>query len=318
MRPKRSIGSAFRRLGCGEKLESREMLSGHGLSSAFSYALAEIGSHLANTAAVSHLTSATSTTSVMHQNSATSQTVLTAQLTDSSGSATGSVFYSTGTVNGTTETLFKVSVTGAAADTTLDVSVGGTIVGQITTDANGAGTLVLSSNPDGSNEQSLPANFPTSVTTGTAVTVGTLSGSLATPTQTGTGCGQHAGTTLTSALADPNSSSATGTATYYTSTVDGSTVTKLKVSVTGAAASSTLDVSVDGTVVGQITTDTSGAGSLVLSSNPHGSEQQLPSNFPTSIAAGSTVTVGTLTGTLSSPSGESSNSGHFQSLFRRR
>ena len=60
--------------------------------------------------------------------------------------------------------------------------MGGTVVGQITTDSSGDGSLILSSNPKDSNEQSLPTNFPTTITSGTAVTVGTLSGTLATPT----------------------------------------------------------------------------------------------------------------------------------------
>jgi hypothetical protein len=94
-------------------------------------------------------------------------------------------------------------------------------------------------------------------------------------------------------------------------------VTKFKVSVTGAAASSTLNVAVDGTVVGQLSTDSTGAGSLVLSSNPQGSEQQLPTNFPTTIAAGSTVTVGTLTGTLAAETTPTA-SASFHSFFRRR
>jgi hypothetical protein len=76
--------------------------------------------------------------------------------------------------------------------------------------------------------------------------------------------------------------------------------------VTGAAANSTLDVAIDETVVGQLTTDNTGAGSLVLSSNPSGTEQALPLDFPTNLSAGSTVTVGTLTGTLAS-SGSATN-----------
>ena len=258
--------------------------------------------------------------------SSTSHTVLTTQLTDSSGTAIGTAAYSTGTYDGTSVTRFAVSISGATADTTYDVSLGGTDVGTITTDANGAGKLVLSSNPD-ANEQSLPSNFPTSVSAGAVVTVGTLGGSLATPTSTGGGCGGEGGgehgrltgvTRLTASLTDP-SSSATGTVAFKTGTAaDGTTVTRFRVTVTGATASTTLDVSVDGTVVGQITTDSSGDGSLMLSSNPRNShEQQLPSNFPTTITSGSVVTVGTLSGTLATPT-ESASATSFRSFFGRR
>ena len=323
MRPRDSQRkSSFRRLGFCEHLEDRHLLSGHGL--AFAPALQQFESQIvqspaaqfaahAITSAISNLTSSTS-----------SHTVLTTTLTDSSGTATGTATYSTGTYDGTTVTRFAVSISGGTADTAYDVSMGGVDVGTITTDANGAGKLVLSSNPD-SNETALPANFPTSVTAGTAITVGTLSGSLATPTNTGGGgCGgggEHGGLTdvtrLTASLTD-SSSSATGTVSYKTgTTADGTTVTRLKVTVTGAAASTTLDVSVAGTVVGQITTDASGDGSLTLSSDPKNSnEQSLPSNFPTSITSGTAVTVGTLSGTLATPTASTSTAS-FRSLFAR-
>ncbi|HVU86018.1 MAG TPA: hypothetical protein VHD36_01775 [Pirellulales bacterium] len=312
--------SPTRRLGFGEQLEDRHLLSGHGL--AFTPALQQFESHLAPSAAA-QLAAHAITSAISHlTSSSTSHTVLTTQLTDSSGTATGTATYSTGTYDGTTETRFTVSISGATANTTYDVAVGGTDVGTITTDANGAGKLVLSSNPD-SNEQSLPANFPTTVTSGTAVTVGTLSGSLATPTNSGGGCGggEHGGLTdvtrLTATLTDP-SSSATGTVSYKSGTTeDGTTVTRFKVTVTGATASTTLDVAVGGTVVGQITTDASGGGSLTLSSHPKNSnEQSLPSNFPTSITSGTAVTVGTLSGTLGTPS-ESSGTSSFRSFFAR-
>lgn len=320
MRPRDSQRKqSFRRLGFCEHLEDRHLLSGHGLS--FAPALQQFESHIAQSPVAQFAAHAITTAISNLSSSASSHTVLTTQLTDSSGTATGAATYSTGTYDGTTVTKFTVSISGATAATTYDVSVGGVDVGTITTDANGAGKLVLSSNPT-STEQALPADFPT-VTSGTAVTVGTLSGSLATPTNTGGGCGgEHGGLTdvtrLTASLTD-SSSSGTGTVSYKTgTTADGTTVTRFKVTVTGAAASTTLDVSVGGTVVGQITTDTSGNGSLILSSNPKNSnEQSLPTNFPTSITSGTAVTVGTLSGTLGTPTSTASASG-FRSFFARR
>lgn len=303
--------SLLRRIGLGEQLESREMLSAHGISTAlFSAASHVYGPALGLTAGSAHVASQSTDGGTQ----SASHSTLTAQLSDSDGSATGTATYSTGTCNGTTVTRLSVGVNGAAADTTLDVSVDGTVVGQLTTNSSGNGSLVLSSNPQGS-EQQLPTDFPTTVAAGSTVSVGTLTGSLAVPSTTGGGCHDSAVTRLTSQLTD-SEGAATGTATYLTGTSsDGSTITKFKVSVSGATASTTLDVAIDGTVVGQVTTDTSGAGKLVLSSNPSSGEQALPSNFPTSISAGSTVTIGTLSGTLSTSSTASS---HGFSFFGRR
>jgi hypothetical protein len=90
---------------------------------------------------------------------------------------------------------------------------------------------------------------------------------------------------------------ATGTATVTTKTYNGTTTTKFTVSVSGATASSPLDVVIDGTTVGTLTTDSTGAGTLTLSSNPSGTEQSLPPNFP-AVSSGSTITVGSLSGTF--------------------
>jgi hypothetical protein len=239
--------------------------------------------------------------------SASDEASYTATLIDSAGTATGTATYSTHTSDGAVETTFSVSVAGATANTTFDVTVGGTVVGQLSTDAAGAGSLVLSSNPTGT-EQALSANFPTNIGTDTAIGVGTLGGTLVADTNTGDGeAGGHSGchhssvdnTSLAATLTDSMATStATGTATYQLDSKSGDTT--FSVSVTGAAASSTLDVAIDDTVVGQLTTDNTGAASLVLSSNPAGTEQALPLDFPTNLSTGSTVTVGTLTGTLAS------------------
>ena len=232
------------------------------------------------------------------------RTVLTALLTDSTSGATGTVTYSTGSHCGTAETELTVGVTGAAANASLDVSIGGTVVGALTTDSTGAGKLVLSSDPSGT-EQALPSNFPTNIAAGTAITVGSLSGAFAASTSTtgsdsggSTGCSHSQGTTLSASLAD-STGTGTGTATLTTKIYNGTTATKLTVSVTGATASSSLDVVIDGMTVGTLTTDSTGAGALTLSSNPTGAEQSLPPNFPT-VSSESTITVGTLTGTFAS------------------
>jgi hypothetical protein len=244
--------------------------------------------------------------------SASDEASFTATLTDSAGTATGTATYSTHTSDGEVESAFSVSIAGATANTTFDVTVGNSIVGQLTTDDTGAGSLVLSSNPSGT-EQAFPADFPTHIGADTSISIGTLSGTLFADTDTGDADG-HGGchhssvdnTSLAATLTDSAAAStATGTATYQLKSKSGDT--SFTVSVTGVAANSTLDVAIDDTVVGQLTTDNTGAGSLVLSSTPTGTEQALPLDFPTNLSTGSTVTVGTLTGTLTS-SGSAMNS----------
>lgn len=110
---------------------------------------------------------------------------------------------------------------------------------------------------------------------------------------------------LSAQLVDPGSS-ATGKVQYETETEHGKVKNEFSVSVKGAAPSTSLDVTIDGVIVGQITTDSSGRGKLKFSSQPHGSEQAFPANFPT-INAGSVVSVGTITGTLATGTGKSSH-----------
>ena len=304
-----------------EGLEMRDLLSGHAIASGISHfaAAAQVDHFHANNAATEFLAAHSQVFAALGQNFATADhTVLTATLSDpNNSSVSGTATYKTYTSNGVTETEFSVSVTGETANTTFDVSVDGAVVGQITTNDNGAGSLKLSSDASDTDDSPLPANFPTTITGGVSqVLVGTsLTGTLAAPTSTGGGCGgQHESnrTVLTASLTDPDNSSASGTVIYKTGrSHDGTTYTKLVVSVTGAAASTTLPVSIDGTQVGEITTDDTGAGKLVLSSNPHGSQTQLPSNFPTTITADTTtITVGTLSGTFTTPS-SSTSFGHF-------
>ncbi len=292
----RRTRSFYFKTGRCERLEDRNMLSGHPIAAMFSPETFGFGFRARE--AASFAVGALHSSSVAGDGS---ETVLTASLTDPNSSATGTVTYTTGSHCGQSETELTVSVTGAADNTSLDISIGGTVVGTLMTDSTGAGKLVLSSDPSGT-EQSLPSNFPTSIAAGTAVTVGSLNGTFAAPTSTGgsddggsSGCSHSVGTRFSASLTD--ATGATGTATVTTKTYNSTTTTKLTVSVTGATASSPLDVVIDGTTVGTLTTDSTGAGTLTLSSNPTGTEQPLPSNFPT-VSAGSTITVGSLSGTF--------------------
>jgi hypothetical protein len=296
----RRTKSFYFKTGRCERLEDRNMLSGHPVAAMFSPATFGFGFRAREAASFS--------VGALHSPSVAgsgAETVLTASLTSPNSSATATVTYTTGSHCGQSETELTVSVTGTAANSSLDVAIGGIDVGTLTTDSTGASKLVLSSNPSGT-EQSLPSNFPTSIAAGTAITVGSLSGTFAAPTSTGgsddggsSGCSHTHGTRFSASLTD--ATGATGTATVTTKTYDGTATTKFTVSVTGAAASSPLDVVIDGTTVGTLTTDSTGAGTLTLSSNPTGAEQPLPSNFP-AISAGSTITVGTLSGTFATSS----------------
>lgn len=292
--PRKNPLGNFRR---PEALEARDLLAGHGFAALSHFAAAaalQQASHVSAAVAGVRAAVQNGVFSALHEHGGESSgTRLTATLTDSTSGATATINYKSYLENGETETKLSVTITGAAADSKLDVSIGGTVVGQIVTDANGKGTLVLSSNPSG-DEQALPDNFPTDIAAGAAVTVGDLSGTLATPTRSGGHGGCHGeGTRITAALTDANSS-ATGTAVYHTVTNNGTTTSKLKVRVTGAAASSSLDVAVDGTVVGQLTTNANGAGKATFA------------NLTTTITTGSTITVGSMTGTFAATATQSS------------
>ena len=87
------------------------------------------------------------------------------------------VEFETESESGQTEMEFSVELRGFAANVNLDVTVGGVVVGQVTTDANGDAEMEFSneSEPDA---VPFPSNFP-QVAIGTEVQVGTLIGSLA-------------------------------------------------------------------------------------------------------------------------------------------
>ena len=222
--------------------------------------------------------------------------------------ATGTLTLQTSKVDGVVQTVVTVNVTGAAASTDLSVTVNGIEIGPLTTDATGAGTLVAASNPTGTQTQ-LPVDFPTTGLSGTAVAVGSLTGTLAGSTNPTHGnCGNQAARNLSTTLTD-SAGTATGTVTSVVSKVDGVKQTVLTISVAGATASSDLSVLIGGTEVGVLTTDTTGAGTLVLATTPTGTQVQLPADLV--LNSGTTVTVGTtITGTLANTETGEDHHGH--------
>jgi hypothetical protein len=144
--------------------------------------------------------------------------------------------------NATTGTL-KIKVQGATASTSLSVAVDGTTVGSVTTDASGNGQVKLSN---------------VSVQAGSTITVGDLQGTFAQ-------------IRFTASLS--GATGVTGNANYN------SLENQLRVFIRGAAADTTYNVTIDNVVVGQVTTNSSGAGKLHVS----------PSNV--TIKAGSTIAI---------------------------
>lgn len=72
--------------------------------------------------------------------------------------------------DGTTTQILHVHVTGADPSTTLPVAIDGTPVGSIDTDANGNGTLILSTSPKNSHVGQLPTDL--TISASSAITVG--------------------------------------------------------------------------------------------------------------------------------------------------
>lgn len=167
-----------------------------------------------------------------------------------------------------------IQVKGAAVSTTLDVQLDGTSIGSLTTDASGNGSLKLT-------------NLTNTVNVSSALTIGDVTGTFsAAPSEYESENNEHSGreghcggeAAFTATIS--NSTGATGTASYFTNT------NSLKVKVTGATASTTLDVQMDGKSIGSVSTDASGNGTVTVKS------------LTSAVTATSTLTVGDLTGTF--------------------
>lgn len=82
-----------------------------------------------------------------------------------------------------------------------------------------------------------------------------------------------------------------GKASFETENEDGQIKTELEIEVRHLAANATLDVVIDGVLVGQIVTDASGEGEIEFSTDPSDDELPFPLGFPV-IQAGTTISVG--------------------------
>jgi hypothetical protein len=146
MTTRNRAGIKFRFLG-SEQLEARQMLSGHSIGARF----LEFGSAAQVTNYQSFAASVFAQAAAHNDffaalgslSSYSEGTALTATLTDPNGTGAGTATYETSA----SETELKISVTGATASSTLNVLIGTTVVGTLTTDSTGAGTTVFSTNP---------------------------------------------------------------------------------------------------------------------------------------------------------------------------
>jgi len=318
-----------------EPLERRDLLCGGSAGGIGGFQSAAQSALFARSHALSSLTTASSSTNSGSSEDESSETHLFATLTNSSGTVVGTAAYESETNDTNRTQVLVIRVVGAAANANYEVTVGTTDLGALTTDANGNGRLVLRSSSSSSSSASthstttgtLPADFTLAAgamiaLASTDASVDAINGTFAASSGDiglggGFGChggdhegdqGEHGSVTRLAAQLTDSNSSATGKAVFTTIThADGTTDQILRVRVTGADANATLDVSIDGTSVGSITTDDNGNGHLILSSNPHNSDVgQLPAGL--NVTSTSTITVGTsISGTFSSTNGAGSS-----------
>ena len=150
--------------------------------------------------------------------------------------------------------------------------------------------------PDDPGELPLSEDIAT-LTTGTTIEVdGIVTGTFAPEGETASGAN---GDEVELSANLTSMTSAIGEAEFEREYEDGAEEKKFEVEIANAAASTTFDVSIDGMVVGQITTNAQGYGKLEFNSNPdEPDEQAFPMGF-TDPMAGAVIDVGgVLTGTL--------------------
>lgn len=177
-----------------------------------------------------------------------------------------------------------------------DVSVGGAVIGQVAVNASGFGAIQFSNQPDDFDEVALPANLP-AIANGTSISIGSIAsgvfGTLA--TSTGTGTSSNSGSSgqeieLEGFLSGPTA--ARGEVEFESEFEHGRLEREFEVEVVNAAANAILDVSVNGVVVAQITTNAFGRGKLKLSSQPDDSDEQLLTASFTDLVVGDVIEIG--------------------------
>ena len=215
-----------------------------------------------------------------------------AYLNDAASGATGVVTYQQASQGGA-EVELHVQVQNATPGTQ-DVVIDGVTIGQITINASGVGYVQFSNTPNDPGELQLPASVP-AISSGVTVEVGTATGTFGNAASSGGGSGSgivvngheiQLGANLT------GTTGATGSVRFKAENEHGQVQSAFQVAVAGALPGAVLDVTVNGSVVGSITVDASGRGTLVYKSVPHRTgELPYPAGFTTP-AAGDVVDVG--------------------------
>jgi len=227
------------------------------------------------------------------------QAGLTATLTDpAGGTTTANVNVNTAKLFGLSETIVTVTGDASAAGTTVPVTVNGTTVGSVAIGSNGFGILIVPT-----------ASITPAITTGGAVSVGGLTGTLATVTSNNGHHDHDDG--LAATLADPANASATANVTLKSANLLGVSETAIKVTGDLSAAGTTVSVMIGGTAIGNVTLDANGNGVLVVPT----------ANLGTTASAGTSISVGSLTGALAPADdhdGGEHHGGHHNRLERAR
>ncbi len=251
-----------------EQLETRTVLSGCSVAAGVAAGLSIAASHH-DTSNIAVLASSRLAGSASIQG-----TFLSATLSDpNDANVTGHVSFTSITHNGTTTSVFTANISGAAANTPYEVDINGTAVGTIMTDDSGSGAIALK------------GSLAVTPAAGDTVTVGAATGTLAVRGHDGGDEGDETEVHLTANLAD-TTGAVTGTASFKSETEDGTTQSKLVVTIQGATPSMDIPVLIDGASVGTISTDADGNGSLVLK------------DAAITVNEGSTISVDTATGTF--------------------
>lgn len=200
--------------------------------------------------------------------------------------------------NGQLTQRLRVKINHAAPHQTLAVYVNGDVVGTLKTNSGGSGKLDLRSDR---HHHSLPDGFA-SLDTGDCVSLGSECGVFFDPGNHHTQDFSVQGEDLTNGVQTQVS--------YSEQYDDGSLERQFQVEIDGATPGDSLDVTVNGEVVGTIVVDSQGQGQLELRSAPfiNGDDEQqnvqpMPDTFP-SLMAGDTVGVGSASVTLASNGGD--------------
>jgi hypothetical protein len=197
------------------------------------------------------------------------------------------------------ETELKIRIDNAPSSKSLGVSLNNIALGQLTTDAHGRGQIVLSRGDDNRSHLALPDAL-TTLSPDMELVIGEIvKGRLSQVTKVEGGGGTT--TTIQGEYFNAKFAVVGGvsrSASYEQETERGVTKRKFEAEIEKAAVNSTIEVTVAGVVVGNITTDSKGKGKLRLTTTVKDARDQLmPASFP-AITEGTVVKIGSVQSVL--------------------